>query len=109
MDVLLYRYKQYTLSHTKKITSLCCHEDPSHFRFRPYGFVVVVVHHPVELCEARNDRDWDMCLQKALKFQLHRCHINLRRKNYFRRMNSALRTIRTLTYRSSRYSDNQVA
>ena len=84
------RYKQYNLSHTKKNTSLCCQDDPSHFRFRPHGFVVVVVHHLVKLCEARNDRDADLCLQEALKFQLHRCHINLRRKNHFRRMNSAL-------------------
>ena len=50
------RYKQYNLSHTKKITSLCCQDDPSHFRFRPHGFVVVVVHHLVELCEARKGR-----------------------------------------------------
>ena len=50
----------------------------------------VVVHNLVELCEARNDRDADLCLQEALKFQLHRCHIHLRPKNHFRRMNSAL-------------------
>ena len=60
-------YTQYNLSHTRKITSLCCQDDPSHFRFCPHG-LVVIVHHLVELCEARNDRDADLCLQEALSF-----------------------------------------
>ena len=69
-------------SDKKTITSLCCQDDPSHFWFRPPGFVVVV-HHLAELCEAHNDREGDLPLQKALKLQLHHCRISLCGKIHF--------------------------
>ena len=82
------RYKQYNLSHKKKLP--VCVAKTIRLTF---GFVLtalLLLLSIISLNSARLVRDADLYLQKALKFQLHRCHINLRRKNHFRRMNSAL-------------------
>ena len=68
--------------------------------FRPPGFVVVV-HHLAELCEAHNDREGDLSLQKALKFQLHHCLISLCGKIHFLLLKSP-------NYQNC-HSDDQVA
>ena len=60
-------YKQYNLSHTRKNYQSVLPRRSVSLSLFPHGFAVIV-HHLVELCEARNDRDADLCLQEALSF-----------------------------------------